>query len=437
MQHPASELQSLLQDVHGVPPATRVETAADLFLDPTYERLLSLPLVEDGQAVGIVSRFQLNQIFLRRFGREVFGRQPLSSIMNRRPLVVSIEDSLDTAARFITENIGSPLREDFILTYRGHYCGMGRVLDLLRAMQTRLADNALSLSSAYTDLKASQTQLVQSEKMASLGQMVAGIAHEINTPLGYVRNNIEMLQSIVEQLCQVLRAHTRLAEMLESGVPSENAFSSQLSETRALSADMHQSGLLQDTPDLLKDTLYGVDQIKSLVIGLRNFSRLDQAAVADVDLNECLDRTLVIANHLLKDRIEVKKRYSALPPVNCSPSQINQVLLNLLSNGVQAIEHDRGCLLLKTEASGPWVHVSIQDNGKGIAQEHLQKIFDPFFTTKPVGQGTGLGLSISHQIVQAHGGTIRVVSSPGRGSRFVISLPAARAAEGACASTRA
>ena len=140
-----------------------------------------------------------------------------------------------------------------------------------------------------------------------------------------------------------------------------------------------------------------------------------------MNLNESLEQTLVIARNVLKGRVEIIRRLENIPPVSCSPSQINQVFLNLISNAAQAIEHDAGRLLLKTEADKEFVHVSIQDNGKGIAQENLQKIFDPFFTTKPIGQGTGLGLSICYQIVQAHGGNIRVASIP------VVSLPIAPA----------
>ena len=322
-------------------------------------------------------------------------------------------------------NIGTPISEDFIITRDGAYAGIGVVIDLLGAMQARVAQNAAQLAEAYGQLKSSQAALVQSEKMASLGQMVAGVAHEINTPLGYVRNNVEMVQGVFGQVSELLGENDKLLHMLTDENADENALGAQIFKLSSEMQDLHDGGLLADTEALFGDTLFGVDTIKELVINLRNFSRLDAAKVAEVSLNDCLDQTLVIANNVLKSKVEVIKRYGEIPKIPCSPSQINQVLLNIMSNAAQAIEHDQGKLLLKTEAEGQWVRVSIQDNGKGIAPEHLKKVFDPFFTTKPVGQGTGLGLSISYQIVQAHGGSIQVASQPGKGTRFVISLPMA------------
>jgi two-component system, NtrC family, sensor kinase len=222
---------------------------------------------------------------------------------------------------------------------------------------------------------------------------------------------------------EALRQYHSLGRMLVDDGADEQQLNAQLGKTAALSGEIVAAGLLEETTALFTDTLFGVDQIKDLVINLRNFSRLDQSRVAAVSLNDCLDQTLSIANNLIKGRVSVIRRYGELPLVSCSPSQINQVLLNLITNGVQAIEHDQGKLLLKTEAGGDWVRISVQDNGKGIAPEHLQKIFDPFFTTKPVGHGTGLGLSISYQIIQAHGGSIQVVSKPGQGTKFLVSLP--------------
>jgi len=425
---PAADLAALRRVVQPIAPATTVVEVADIIQRPEYAGLLCLPVVDRGQPLGTVSRNQLTDIFMMRFGRELYGNRPVAEVMNRKPLLVADELSLEAAAQYVAANIGSPISEDFIVTREGRYSGMGVVIDLLGAMQARVAQNAQQLSDAYRQLKSSQTALVQSEKMASLGQMVAGVAHEINTPLGYVRNNVEMVQGVFAQLRGMLGEHQQLTQMLTDEGTDEQALSQLLFKLTADAHDLEESKLLEDTEALFGDTLFGVDTIKELVINLRNFSRLDAAKVAEVNLNDCLDQTLVIANNVLKNKVEVIKRYGEIPNVACSPSQINQVLLNMMSNAAQAIEHDQGKLLLKTEADGAWVRVSIQDNGKGIAQEHLKKVFDPFFTTKPVGQGTGLGLSISYQIVQAHGGTIHVASVPGKGTRFVISLPLAAAA---------
>ena len=423
----AAGIASLCRTVAGIAPATTVAEVADIVRRPEYAGLLCLPVVDHGQPVGTISRNQLTDIFMLRFGRELYGARPVTEVMNQRPLLVDENLPLDAAAQYVADNIGTPISEDFLVTRQGRYLGVGVVIDLLGAMQAQVARNAAQLADAYGQLKSSQTALVQSEKMASLGQMVAGVAHEINTPLGYVRNNVEMVQGVFGQMRGMLGEYDSLVRMLTDENTDEQGLSQLLFKLSSDAHELQDSKLLDDAEALFGDTLFGVDTIKELVINLRNFSRLDAAKVAEVSLNDCLDQTLVIANNVLRNKVEIIKRYGEIPPVPCSPSQINQVLLNMMSNAAQAIEHDQGKLLLKTEAEGAWVKVSIQDNGKGISPENLQKIFDPFFTTKPVGQGTGLGLSISYQIVQAHGGTIHVASVPGKGTKFVISLPLAAA----------
>lgn len=185
---------------------------------------------------------------------------------------------------------------------------------------------------------------------------------------------------------------------------------------------LRKDGVRDDLAVLFDDTIYGIEQISDMVVNLRNFSRLDEARVKDTQINECVESTLQIARNVLKTRVQVVKHLGDVPPVSCSPSQINQVLLNLINNGAQAIE-DKGTLTITTSADTQFVHISVQDDGKGIAGDVLPRIFDPFFTTKKVGEGTGLGLSIVYKIVQQHGGRIKVSSKPGVGTRFIISLP--------------
>ncbi len=198
-----------------------------------------------------------------------------------------------------------------------------------------------------------------------------------------------------------------------------------------LDQQLRGSGLLADAEALFGDTLFGVDQIRDLVINLRNFSRLDSAHSADVALNDCVEQTLVIANSVLKGRVQVVKQLApGLPLLRGAASQINQVLLNLVTNAAQAISHEQGQIVITSWSEAGQLYLSVADNGKGIAPEHLPRVFDPFFTTKPVGEGTGLGLSISFQIAQAHGGNLSVRSEVGHGTCFTLALPAKAAVRG-------
>ena len=419
-----AQLRQLVMDAPGIPPHLLVNDVADMFMDETHGKLLSLPVLDGDRPVGVISRARMQQVLFRQYGRELFGKKPVTEIMNAAPVVIESDVALNEASKTVTERLKFPVTEDFIITEGGRYVGMGAVMHLLNAMEAQLAAQTEDLASAYKQLKASQLQLIQSEKMASLGQMVAGVAHEINTPLGYVKNNIEMMEMFFESSRSVVEASNALADVLLSPTSTEQELQLRL----ATLAELRQqpSGEADDMLKLFADTRFGIDQIGELVQNLKNFSRLDRAAAADVDLNECLDSAVLLARNVLKTRVEVVKQYGALPRISCMPSQLNQVFLNMLTNAAQAIE-GQGKILLKTEADEGWLKVTVQDTGKGIPADVLPRIFDPFFTTKPVGQGTGLGLSISYQIVQQHGGDIRVTSQPGKGTRFTVRLPLAAA----------
>jgi signal transduction histidine kinase len=256
------------------------------------------------------------------------------------------------------------------------------------------------LQRLLVELSAAQERLVMQAKLASLGQLIAGVAHEINTPLGAVVSNNDLFR--------------RCFARLRKGV-----------EALGLTGDAHIARDLAAVEELADVTRTACGRITNIVRELRTFARLDEAERKPVDLHEGLESTLVLIHHLTKGRIEVRKEYGHLPPVECHPNQINQVFMNLIVNACQAIATE-GAITLSTwyEPQIGMVHVAVTDTGSGIPPEHLGRIFDPGFTTKGAGVGTGLGLAICYQIVEAHGGRIGVESVVGKGSTFVVSLPA-------------
>lgn len=425
----ASALARLLKPVAPLAPGLCIADVADRLLTPEHKTLLSLPIVDEaGIPRGLVSRSALQDIFMQRFGRDLRGRHPVEEVMNPVPLIVDLDTGLEEAAQHITARLQYPITEDFILVdSQGRYRGLGTVLDLLKAMEARIAQRNRVLRKALVDLKESQTQLVQSEKMASLGQMVAGVAHELNTPLGYVKNNVQLLRELSAPLFELAEAQAALGDCLNDPGCDEARLAMALEVAADARAKAAPELLVEDFTQLFSDTLYGLEQIAELVVGLKDFARLDRAMSEEVDLNECIRSALVIARNGIKDKAETTLQLGDLPRIPCAPSQINQVLLNLLNNAAQAID-GFGQILVKTWADDSAVFISLQDSGRGMPAEVLARIFDPFFTTKPVGQGTGLGLSISYKIIQDHGGQIRVASEPGRGTRFLIRLPRPQAA---------
>ena len=265
--------------------------------------------------------------------------------------------------------------------------------------------------------------LIQSEKMASLGQMVAGIAHEVNTPLAYVKASLEAVRRSVPQAGRLAAETERLLALLSADNADEAALAAQFADVRALVEELRSTAALGELDQLLKDGLFGIGQISEIVTNLKNFSRLDRSMVADFDLHEGIDSAIRIGHAQLEKRI-VRREFGAIPHVTCSPSQINQVILNLLSNAAQATRDGEGTITVRTKLrDAAHVAVEVADNGSGIPADVLPKIFDPFFTTKAIGKGTGLGLSVSYKIIENHGGKLEVQSKPGAGTRFTIVLP--------------
>jgi signal transduction histidine kinase len=283
----------------------------------------------------------------------------------------------------------------------------------VRTEQLRRAND--ELHGAYRDLQATQMQLVQREKMASLGQLVAGVAHELNNPIGFVFSNVSTLDDFVKRLRAMLDVYRGVA------LPATDAARVQ-QQWGTLKIDY----ALKYVDSMIEGIREGAERSRKIVRDLRVFARGQDEVWQAVDLHEDLESSLTLLNHLLKDRVTVERKLGALPAVECIRSQIDQVFLNLLANAAQAIAGE-GTITIETRVEDGLAVVAISDTGPGITDDVLGKIFDPFFTTKPVGEGTGLGLSISYEIVKRHGGELRAESPAEGGARFTLRLPLARA----------
>ena len=272
------------------------------------------------------------------------------------------------------------------------------------------------LQSMLENLKLTQSQLVQSEKMASLGQLAAGIAHEINNPVTFISAGVDSLGTNLEEVRQVLDIYHRITP--------ENT-REKLKEVEELKELIDYKQAIREINKLIDSIKTGTERTTQIVHGLRSFSRLDEDVLKIADIHEGLESTLILLRNKYKNRIEIVKEYGDIPQIECFPGQLNQVFMNILSNAIDAIE-DEGKIALCTSLSKGFIQISIKDNGGGIPENIKAKIFDPFFTTKEVGEGTGLGLSISHGIIEKHQGSIKVISKRGKGSEFIILLPARR-----------
>ncbi len=286
----------------------------------------------------------------------------------------------------------------------------------------KLAEQALKkshkdLNDAYVKLQSLQGQLLQAEKMASIGQLAAGVAHEINNPIGYVYSNLGSLQKYLNDIFQVM-------DVYEKAEPALAETPDILAGIKSIKTKMDIAFIREDVVALMSESREGITRVKKIVQDLKDFSHADAEEEWQLaDLHQGMDSTLNIVNNEIKYKADVIKKYSDIPNVECLPPQLNQVFMNLFVNAAHAMEEQRGTIILRTGVREDHVWVEVKDNGKGISPENLNRIFDPFFTTKPVGTGTGLGLSVSYSIIKKHHGKIDVSSEVGVGTTFLISLP--------------
>jgi two-component system NtrC family sensor kinase len=278
-----------------------------------------------------------------------------------------------------------------------------------RALESKLEE----LRKANTEIRNTQTTLVQSAKMISLGQIVAGVAHELNNPVAFIYSNMHHLSTYIEKVKRIITEYRGVRDGLSQG---------EKERIEALEKELDIDFIITDMSELTNSCLDGANRTKDIVTGLRTFSRMDESVFKYTDLHEGIKSTVRLLNTEFKNRIIVHQEFGEIPEVECSPTQINQVFMNLLANAAQAIV-GRGNIWIRTRAVGDSVEVQIEDSGTGMSPETVSQIFDPFFTTKKVGEGTGLGLSIAYGLIQKHNGKIDVKSQVGKGTVFTVVIP--------------
>ncbi len=414
-------------------------------------------LTQDGEFLGMLSRRQFLEEMSRPYGLALFSRRPIRALYEfiaPQALILAGDVAIATAVHHSLQRPVHALYDPIVVQLVRsatleeqpgtvptaspyqlldiHHLLLAQAqihtltTDLYSQSQltaTTATAQADQLRQALWELQQAQTQLIQSEKMSSLGQLVAGIAHEINNPVNFIFGNLSHTQTYIQDLLDLL-------ELYHQHLPNPPAAIQ--AHRQAIDLDF----LIEDLPKMLQSMQVGADRIRQLVLSLRNFSRLDESELKAVDIHEGIDSTLVILQNRLKGKggepsIQVVKHYGQLPLVDCYPGPLNQVFMNLISNAIEALEdcrHRPAQICITTElVSSHRVKIRIADNGPGIPTAIQSKLFDPFFTTKPVGKGTGLGLSISHQIItQKHAGQIGCVSEVGQGTEFWLEIPVRR-----------
>jgi signal transduction histidine kinase len=334
-------------------------------------------------------------------------------------LVGAIQSLRDVTERRVAENALRRAHDNLEQTVRQRTAQLAEDIRQRQSAEEELRRRNIELTELNETLSRTQQQLVQSDKLASIGQLAAGVAHEINNPIGYIFSNFGTLQSYLDSLFSMLDAYQEAeAAIVDPAVAAR---------LRALREQVELDFLRTDIPTLMQESKEGIVRVRHIVQDLKDFSRVDsQQEWVWADLRQGIDSTLNIVSNEIKYKADVVREYGEIPDIECLPLQINQVVMNLLVNAAHAIGSMRGRIEIRTGCDGEQVWFSVGDNGSGIAPENLGRIFDPFFTTKEVGKGTGLGLSLSYGIVQKHHGRIEVESALGKGTTFRVTLPKKR-----------
>ncbi len=440
VREPAIALQAsaLLAHVERIRAAINV---TDIEAHAEMVRLLETPLATLATAAATTqASLRSSALRTQAAGEEFLSARESEANAWRRFAFLTVGSRVDVLARFMDDKLQAGLAEKerwrvYLTTYAAALLVaigwlVGRLLTAQRALgianrelENRVEARTRDLSHALEQLKESEAQLVQSEKMSSLGQLVAGVAHEVNTPLAYVKNSLATVRERMPQVHEALDEANKLLAIMQSSDPDASALGQSMDALANKLTRMQEHQVIEDLEGLTRDGMHGIDQIAELVHNLRNFARLDRSRVATFDLNEGIRTTMLIAKPALRN-VKVDMRLGDIPPITCSPSQVNQVVLNLLTNAAQACDKPQGRIEIATWREGrDTVAIEVSDNGTGITPVTMPKIFDPFFTTKEVGKGTGLGLSIAYKIVSQHGGRIDVRSEVGVGSIFTVVLP--------------